>query len=275
MTRRLLRCLALCVALSACGRVDDATPLTDLLLTAASQWGKGPDRATFARAELDRIAERVRAHAAAEPVAAALAHVVFDELGFVREVDDESLDYVLLPSVLGSRRGNCVGLGSLYLALAERLGLRMHGVMLPGHFFVELEDRGVRQSIELLHRGEVMPEGWHRQRFGAPAAPVYGRALTPDEVLGIVEYDVGNQRKRVGRLHRAQQAFERARKHFPDFAEAHASAGAVAQLLGSYELSLEAYRAARRANPELPGVAENLALLEAEREQARLASPRQ
>ena len=118
-----------------------------------------------------------------------------------------------------------------------------------------------------------MPDGWHRERFGAPAAPAYARALTCDEVVGIVEFDVGNQRKREGRLQQAQSAYESARHHFPDFAEAHASAGAVAQLLGALDYSLEAYRDAQRVNPGLPGVAANLALLAAEREHGRLPLP--
>jgi tetratricopeptide (TPR) repeat protein len=270
--RRLASVVAF-VVLVACGRAEPALPLDDALLAAANRWGKGADRTAFARAELDRISERVRERAAASSAASALARVVFEEFAFAREVDDQSLEYVLLPSVLEGRRGSCVGLGSLYLALAERLGLPMHGVLLPGHFFVVLEEQGASRSIELLHRGEVMSEGWHRRRFGAPAARAYGRALTRDEVLGVVEYDVGNQRKRAGRLHQAQQAFESARRHFPDFAEAHASAGAVAHLLGLLDVSLEAYRAAQRANPELPGVAANLALLVAERDRDRLALP--
>ncbi len=258
---------------SACGHREPASPLTDALLATAAHWSKGPDRTQFARAELERIAERVRQRAVGEPPARALARVVFDDLGFAREVDDESLDFVLLPSVLEQRRGSCVGLGALYLALAERLGLRMQGVMLPGHLFVVLDEHGARRSIELLHRGDVMPEGWHQRRFGAPAAPAYGRAHTPDEIVGVVEYDVGNQRKRAGRLTHAQQAFESSRRHFPDFAEAHASAGAVAHLLGRFDASFEAYRAAQRANPELPGLAANLALLKAERDHGRLDLP--
>jgi regulator of sirC expression with transglutaminase-like and TPR domain len=251
--------------------------VTDALFRAASEWDTGVQRSASARAELDRLAERIRARMLSAPPSSAFAHVVFEELEFEREVDDESLDYVLLPKVLEHRRGSCVGLGSLYLALAEKLGLPMHGVLLPGHFFVVLNENGTQRAIELLHRGEVMPEGWHQRRFGVPAAPAYNRALTRTELLGVLEYNVGNQRRRAGALHEAQRAFERARQHFPDFAEAHASAGAVAHLLGAFDASFDAYRAAQRIDPNLPGLASNLALLEAERSSppkaARAASP--
>jgi regulator of sirC expression with transglutaminase-like and TPR domain len=266
MNRRLVAGAVGCVILCACGRAEPPSPLTDALLSAAHEWGTGAERDALARSELDQITGRIRERMHSAPASSALARVVFDEFGFVREVEDESLEYVLLPKVLERRRGSCVGLGSLYLALAEKLGLRMHGVLLPGHFFVVLEENGTPRAIELLHRGEVMPEGWHQRRFGAPAAPAYNRALTRAELLGILEFNVGNQRRRAGLLHQAQRAFERARRHFPDFAEAHASAGAVAHLLGSFDASFEAYQAAQRVNPDLPGLASNLALLEAERE---------
>jgi tetratricopeptide (TPR) repeat protein len=85
------------------------------------------------------------------------------------------------------------------------------------------------------------------------------------EVLGVIEYDVGNERRRKGRWADAQHAYERARKHFPDFAEAHASLGALAQLMGALDEAKGHYEAARRVNPNLPGLDRNLELLESER----------
>jgi hypothetical protein len=56
-------------------------------------------------------------------------------------------------------------------------------------------------------------------------------------------------------------------------AEAHASLGAVEQLLGNLAGAAESYRRARDANPHLPGVERNLALLAAERVQGATAPP--
>src|SRR5205823_13318274 len=63
----------------------------------------------------------------------------------------------LLPSVLGARRGSCLGLGALYLIVAERIGLPLDGVRVPGHFFVRTRGSSPR-NIELLHRGERSEE---------------------------------------------------------------------------------------------------------------------
>jgi regulator of sirC expression with transglutaminase-like and TPR domain len=121
----------------------------------------------------------------------ALGRSMYMALGFEREVDDTDLRFVLLPSVLRARRGSCVGLGSLYLALGEHLHLPLEGVMLPGHFFVRLHDRDRVRNIELLRRGEQLPDDWYRQRFPLPpeGAREYARALSLGEVLAIVAYD--------------------------------------------------------------------------------------
>jgi regulator of sirC expression with transglutaminase-like and TPR domain len=241
------------------------------VLTVAREWGElDGAEADWARAELDRLAGQVRERLAQRPGQAprqVLIESVFVEQGFVREVDDKDLRFVLLPKVLRNHRGSCVGLGSLVLALAERLGWQAHGVMVPGHFFVRIEERGISHNVELLRRGEEMSDAWYASRWPIPgeSARAYARALSVSEVRAVVEYDIGNERRRQQRYREAQQAYDRARHHFPDFAEAHASAGAVAQLLGALDQAHTAYQAAQRANPHLPGIDHNLELLESER----------
>jgi len=264
--------LVLCISVLARGDGTGAarpTPLADALLALAREWTQDPQADAWSRLELDRIAAQVRHALARNPRrsrASALNETVFGTLGFVREVDDPSLRFALLPSVLESRRGSCVGLGSLYLALGERLGWRISGVMVPGHFFVRIDERGVSRNLELLRRGEAMPDAWYRMRFPIPggAAPAYARPLAPIEVVGVVEYDVGDARRRQGRLIEARRAYDRARRHFPEFAEAHASLGAVAHLLGALDEARAGYEAARHANPHLPGIDHNLEVLESE-----------
>jgi tetratricopeptide (TPR) repeat protein len=229
----------------------------------------------YAQAELGRIAAQVERSGGGKAPAGArierLNRVVFSELGFVREVEATALECVLLQPVLRHRRGSCVGLGTLYLALAELLELPLSGVLLPGHFFVRAIEAGVRSNIELLRSGEAMPDDWYRHKYPTEEgeATAYGRALTKTEVRGVVEYDVGNERRRQGRLGEARRAFARAVEHFPDFAEAHASLGSVLHLLGSLDGAELAYSAARKVNPSLPGLDRNLELLARERANSR------
>jgi regulator of sirC expression with transglutaminase-like and TPR domain len=233
----------------------------------------GPLTATDERwclEELERLVEFAAEGRQSMPgasTASVLRDLLFGELGFVREVADTDLSFALLPSVLRSRRGSCVGLGTVYLALAEALDVVARGVMMPGHFYVRVEERGRPQNVELLRRGEAMPDSWYAGRFPIPGgrAREYARSLTLRETLGVIEYNLGNERRRQLRLAEARDAYARAVRYFPDFAEAHASLGAVLHLLGELEQAAASYRAARHVNPHLPQIDSNLALLENER----------
>lgn len=268
MTRRSLLLLLAC---SACERAR--TPTLELgraLSLVASQSGLDDEALSKGSAEIARLTELAQRELCARPArspSTVLSSLIFEHWGFAREVNDTSLRYVLLPSVLEQRRGSCVGLGSLFLAIAEGLGLSATGVLMPGHFYARVQEQGGPRNVELLRAGERMPDGWYERRFPVPGgfAREYARALTSSEVIGVVHFDVGNERRRQQRFSEAKAAFERAARAFPDMAEAHASLAAVHHLLGDLQEASDAYRRAKDVNPNLPGVAENLALLDAER----------
>jgi tetratricopeptide (TPR) repeat protein len=220
--------------------------------------------------DLERLANVARAafeRRGQVPAIEVLNRVIFDDEAFSREVDDANLAFVLLPRVLRGRRGSCVGLGTLYLALGELLHLSMRGVIVPGHFFVRVQDQGRWRNVELLRRGEEQPDAWYQARWPVPAttSPIYGRPLTAAEVLGVVEYDIGNDLRRQARVPEARRAFARAVADFPSLPEARASLGAVLQMEGALGPAADAYEAARRLEPSLAGLDENLRLLEDER----------
>src|SRR5688572_12816164 len=120
---------------TACSERQPPTgPIEKLVLDVAAESAGAFDEA-FVRRELGLLARRVsaaREKARAETGdgaaggaadAKALARAIFEESAFVREVTSTELRHVLLPDVLASRKGSCVGLGTLYLALGERLGM--------------------------------------------------------------------------------------------------------------------------------------------------------
>jgi len=67
--------------------------------------------------------------------------------------------YTLLPSVLDSRRGVCLGVSILYLCLAQRLNLSLQAVTPPGHIYVRHVDpvSGAIINIETTARGIDVP----------------------------------------------------------------------------------------------------------------------
>jgi regulator of sirC expression with transglutaminase-like and TPR domain len=216
---------------------------------------------------LESICERARRLGLhGDPASTSLVRVLFEELGFEREVESTDLRFVFLPSVLRERRGSCVGLGSLYLALGEALGFEAQGVLRPGHFYVRQQGPGTPRNVELLRRGEAMSDDWYGWRFPVPghAADYYAKALTREQVLGLIEYNVGNERRRQQRYVEAEAAYARAVHRFPNFAEAHASLGALQHMLGRLPSAAASYRMARQLNSDLSGLDANIAMLDAE-----------
>ena len=270
MNRRALLKLAL---LAGCARAHE--PATNhpcaAWLNVGAEFGElGPEAVAWSASELDRLAALVRAElAGGAELARAARAVVFEQSGFVREVDDTSLSFVLLPSVLRAQRGSCVGLGTLLVALIQLARGEAWGVLRPGHFHVRVRDRGQVRNLEPLRGGEEMPDAWYDARFPlAGPADYYARPLSANEVLGVFEYNIGNERKRAQRLSEARRSYSRAVSHFPDFAEAHASLGTVLHVQGELEAAERAYRAALHKNPALPGLEWNLEVLLAERGKA-------
>jgi tetratricopeptide (TPR) repeat protein len=279
----LLAFLALSPA--ACRRERPPGPALGALLEVALESGSlRAEDAALARAEIARLAEPVAAALRrGERPAEVLRRALFEQGGFRREIDSLEARFMLLPGVLRERRGTCVGLGSLYLALAEAAGVAAHGVLVPGHFFVRVDGGtgGALANVELLRQGEPMPDGWYRTRYGVPRAAgdaaagapgalepgdlePYLRPLSMAEVTAVLRFNVANELRERGRPQEALARYRRAAADFPTFAEAHASVGLVQHMLGRLDEARQAYRTARQLQPQLPGLERNLAVLESE-----------
>jgi tetratricopeptide (TPR) repeat protein len=84
------------------------------------------------------------------------------------------------------------------------------------------------------------------------------------ELAAIHWYNRGNDLRATGDLAGAEQAFARAARGFPGFAEAHANLGAVRQSRGAFDQAAGAYREAALAWPDLPGLAGNVEQLKSQ-----------
>jgi hypothetical protein len=125
--------------------------------------------------EVDRLAWGLRLHlrrCGEDPASRldAFNRYFFDELGFrasqhrTRD-DEERLAGLLIHHVLRRRRGHCVGLSSVYLALGLRVGLPVFGVSAPNHVFVRWDGEGLRRNVELTSRGLSLSDDDYVQRF--------------------------------------------------------------------------------------------------------------
>src|SRR5437773_1949745 len=155
------------------------------------------------RAQIEAIAQRLRTalDAAGKPPAAVAARVealnrfIFEGLGVRASPDLKDPDNLFLSRVLARKQGYCVGIASLYLALAERLGLPIHAVATPAHVFLRYDDGAARLNIETLQRGAAIPdERYVREQRIPPRAirkGIFLRDLTADEFMAQVLNNLG------------------------------------------------------------------------------------
>ncbi len=111
-------------------------------------------------ARLDQIAARVRDLAGGESdpyrLIAALNHVLFTQESFRGNRGDYyDPRNSFLSDVLERKKGIPITLSVIYIEVARRAGLPLHGVGFPGHFLVKYESDDVEIVIDPFDKGEV------------------------------------------------------------------------------------------------------------------------
>lgn len=105
----------------------------------------------------DRVRDRCRDGAKLRTILGQLNWVLFVEEGFQGNEDayyDPRNSY--LNEVLDRRLGIPISLSVLYLAVAERIGLAMDGVNLPGHFLVRAGHGPGTVFVDPFHGGQFL-----------------------------------------------------------------------------------------------------------------------
>lgn len=159
-------------------------------------------------ARLDELASELRPRLpmGREPQAtiAALGAYLFDELGFVgnrSEYYDPRNSY--LNDVLDRRTGLPITLAVVVIALAQRLGLPIHGVGLPGHFVVKWHDAQHEIVFDPFEGGEILDRQAIEARVRASV-----QTLTPFQASWLD--DVGTKYILTRMLHNLKAVFVRA-----------------------------------------------------------------
>ena len=205
---------------------------------------------------------------------------LFNELGFKTISHADDPNDLFLHSVLDRRQGYCLSLSVLYLALGERLGLKLYGVVVPGHFFVRYESGRVRFNIETTGNGASPPDEHYLLKFGVPEddrGTIYMQNLTKRQTLGCFFNNLGNVYNDIGDIDTAQLALERAVAINPTLSESRANLGNIYLDKGRVEDAIRQYRAALQLNPNDPKTHNNIgnAYMELDRFSFAVSSYRQ
>ena len=215
--------------------------------------------------ELARLSDRVRPLLAAattgEQVVAAFNRVLLKEEGFSYDGIAGDPENYLIGSILSRKRGNCLGLSMLYLALAERLSVPFRGVYVPSHCFVRYEGTGNVRNVEFASRGEDWGDDRYRREFRIGPGRPYLRSLTGTEMLGVFLKSLGAAYSKKGREEDALHLYGEAVRFFPGLPDAHFNAGVSLQRMGRFDEAAVRYRGAVSLDPDLAPARDNLGIV--------------
>jgi len=216
-------------------------------------------------AALDEMALEIRSSCgrpmlrAPRATVAAVNKYLFDELAFepVEEADDPN--DLFLHSVLDNKRGHCLSLSILYLAIGERLGLPVYGVVVPGHFFVRYDDGRNRFNIETTSAGRSAPDEHYLAKFKVPAGDsIYMTNLDKLQTLGCFFNNLGNAYSEVGESESALRSLETAVRINPSLAESRSNLGNLYLESSRPDEAIVQYNAALAINPAQALIYSNL-----------------
>jgi regulator of sirC expression with transglutaminase-like and TPR domain len=154
----------------------------------------------------------------------------FDSLGLAAVDSDTSLASSVPSLALAQRRGSCVALCLLYLALGRSLDLPLVPIFLPGHVALRFRPReGQPVNIETLRRGIARTDSFYRETFSLGKRPWYSLADgRPEQALAALLFNMANARRTRGDLASAAEEYSLVAEVLPAFPEALGNQGVCA-----------------------------------------------
>jgi len=239
---------------------DDQIDIGTAALIVSEEWSDVVNGLRY-REELDDMAreilsrlrqKRMRPNFRAIPI---INQYLFEELGYGTVANADNPDDLFLHTVMNHRKGYCLSLSILYLALAERIGLPLHGVVVPGHFFVRYDSRIRERNIETTANGAEATDDHYTERHAVPdqgTAGIYMTNLSKLQTLGCLFNNFGVVYMDTGQLDKALIALDRAIRINPSLSEARANMGNIYMQQGMFDLAIDQFNEALQINPNDP-----------------------
>jgi tetratricopeptide (TPR) repeat protein len=177
---------------------------------------------------------------------------LFVKKGFRSISEANDPNSLFLHTVMDRKQGYCLSLSILYLAIGERLGVPLYGVVVPGHFFVRYDDGRVRFNIETTGGGGNAPDEHYIKKFKVPRLNdrnIYLKNLNKIQTLGCFFNNLGNSYSDVGDIEAAMRAFELAVEINPTLSESRANLANIYLKKGQIAQAINQYHAALDINP--------------------------
>lgn len=212
--------------------------------------------------EIDRLAGRLRPalRVRTDPreVVDVLNRFLFVEEGFRYDPVAGDPENYLPHRVLQRKRGNCLGLTMVYLALAERLDIPLRGAYVPSHCFPRYENGGVRINIESARGGSELPDALYAREFGLTGERPYLRSLGKKEMIGVYLKSLGAAYSRRGMDEEALRLYDVASELYAGLPDVYFNAGVSHHKAGRIDEAIAQYRRALARDPDLAVARDNL-----------------
>lgn len=244
---------------------DDEVSLVRTLVSASLLWPglstQTPDAERVQR-EIDRLAAGLRKSLGEERdprrVVSTLNRFLFVEEGFRYDPVAGDPENYFLDRVLERRRGNCLGMTMLYLALAEKLALPLRAAYVPSHCFPRYEDGTIRINIECADGGSERSDATYARDFRISGGRPYLRSLGKKEMIGVYLKSLGAAYSRRGLDEQALWLYGAASEFYPGLPDVYFNAGVSHHKAGRIDEAIAEYRRALALDPDLGVARDNL-----------------
>lgn len=229
---------------------DNEIDLATAALVLSREWGANKTPAAY-RGQIDTMAEEILSRLEKkrlQPDFRAIEVIndyLFNELKFKSLSTADNPEDLFLHRVLERKTGYCLSLSMLYLSIAERIGLPVYGVVVPGHFFVRYDDGQRQFNIETTSGGGIADDKHYLEKFKPPMSErsLYFKNLTQKQTLGCFFNNLGNCYTERGQLDYAYDYLTKAVLINPSLAEAHTNLGNVLLRLKRPNDAIDQYQA--------------------------------
>ena len=226
---------------------------------------------------IDSLAKEAALHlnlnAAPEDIAIKLCFFFRELKEFSGNTDDfYNADNSYLNKVLSSRQGIPISFAVLYLAVAQRLGIKMEGVAFPGHFLLQMSKEPLIMLDPFEHKvitSEAECEERLRKLFGKHAR-LHESYLTPLNNKEIL----ANMARNLVEIHQTHERYDlaltccsRAMFFDPDNAEDYSVRAALFEKLDCHAAAIQDYAHFIYLNPQDDQVSEFKARIRGLKEQ--------
>ncbi len=184
--------------------------------------------------------------------------VIYNQWEITFDANRDDLLSLLPHTIIRRKRGSCLGVGLLFLLLAEQDNAPLSGVLLPGHFFVRYQDSILKRNIEPNLSGYNHPDAYYRKKYLVEADGWYKlENLTIEQTLAALYYNLANILRAKAKYSAAVTYYKKSLESLDGFAEAWGNLAITYVALNKIRAARAAFLRADSLNPALKNLAKN------------------